>query len=78
MNKKASYQDMILNFVRKDNMQTTIFLTNGYQLKGVVKGFDAYVVVLETNGKQQMVYKHAISTVVPEKTLKLNFTEDED
>ena len=64
-----SYQDTILNQVRKENMPVTVYLTNGFQIRGMVKGFDSYVLLLESEGKQQMVYKHAISTVVPLRAL---------
>ncbi|MCL2461736.1 MAG: RNA chaperone Hfq [Defluviitaleaceae bacterium] len=60
-------QDLVLNQVRKDNMPVTIFLTSGFQIRGVIKGFDSYVVIVEAEGKQQMVYKHAISTIIPMK-----------
>ena len=64
-----SYQDMILNHVRKENMSVTLYLTNGFQIRGIVKGFDNYVILLESEGKQQMIYKHAVSTVVPQRPL---------
>ena len=64
-----SYQDMLLNQVRKENMSVTVYLTNGFQIRGIVKGFDNYVILLESEGKQQMVYKHAISTVIPQRSL---------
>ena len=65
-----NYQDMILNQVRKENMSVTIYLTNGFQIRGLVRGFDNYVILLESEGKQQMIYKHAISTVIPMRALK--------
>ena len=64
-----NYQDLILNQVRKDSMPVTVFLTSGFQIRGVIKGFDNYVVVIESENKQQMVYKHAISTIIPLKYL---------
>ena len=68
MNKPGiNLQDVFLNQVRKEHTAVTIFLTNGFQLRGVVKGFDNYTVILDTEGKQQLVYKHAISTIVPAK-----------
>jgi len=60
-----NYQDVLLSAVRKENMPITIYLTGGYQIRGTIKAFDAYVIIIESDGKQQMVYKHAISTVVP-------------
>ncbi|KJS81705.1 MAG: RNA-binding protein Hfq [Peptococcaceae bacterium BICA1-8] len=62
-------QDAFLNQVRKENVPVTIFLVNGFQLKGSVKGFDNFTVILEVEGKQQMVYKHAISTIAPAKNI---------
>ncbi|MFR2513936.1 MAG: RNA chaperone Hfq [Oscillospiraceae bacterium] len=58
-------QDLILNEVRREHTAVTMFLMNGFQLKGIVTGFDNFVVVLSSDGKQQMIYKHAISTLVP-------------
>ncbi len=71
MNK--NYQDLLLNQVRKENMPVTVFLTSGFQIKGVIKGFDNYVILLEADSKQQMIYKHAISTIIPLKQLS-NFS----
>ena len=58
-------QDLILIEVRREHTAVTMFLMNGFQLKGIVTGFDNFVVVLSSDGKQQMIYKHAISTLVP-------------
>ncbi len=69
MNKTINYQDHFLNMVRKENIMVTIFLTNGFQLKGNVKGFDNFIIIIESEGKQQMVYKHAVSTLIPAKYL---------
>ena len=63
-------QDAILKEVRKDRVPVTLFLMNGFQLRGVIAGYDSFVVVLVTDGKQQMIYKHASSTLAPMKTLK--------
>lgn len=68
-------QDVFLNQVRKERIPATIYLTNGFQLKGMVKGFDNFTVILETEGKQQLVYKHAISTVSPMKAINLIFND---
>ena len=65
MQKKANLQDLFLLRVRRDRLPVTMFLMNGFQLRGVITGFDAFVVVLDSDGKQQMIYKHAVSTVVP-------------
>ncbi|NLH02140.1 MAG: RNA chaperone Hfq [Clostridiales bacterium] len=65
MQKTQHIQDTLLNQIRKEKQTVTFFLMNGFQLKGVVKSFDNFVVILETDGRQQMIYKHAISTIVP-------------
>jgi host factor-I protein len=62
-------QDALLGAVRKENMPVTVFLTNGFQIRGLIKGFDTYVIIVESDGKQQMVYKHAVSTIVPLKAV---------
>ncbi|MDP4125959.1 MAG: RNA chaperone Hfq [Bacillota bacterium] len=72
MNKSPiNLQDTFLNQVRKENLPVTIYLVNGFQLKGLIKGFDNFTVVLEFEGRQQMVYKHAISTVMPIRPINL-------
>ena len=65
MQKQLNLQDMVLNAARREHMTVTVFLMNGFQFKGTVRGFDSFVVIIETDGRQQMIYKHAISTVVP-------------
>lgn len=69
-------QDVFLNQVRKEHIPVTIYLTNGFQLKGLVKGFDNFTVILDSEGKQQLVYKHAISTVSPMKVVSLIFSDN--
>lgn len=71
--KVLNLQDMFLNQVRKENIAVTIYLVNGFQIKGNVRGFDSFTVILDSLGKQQMVYKHAISTVSPMKPLANGF-----
>ena len=70
MSEQFNLQDAILNEVRKDKVPITLFLMNGFQLRGVITGFDSFVVVLVSEGKQQMIYKHAISTLAPIRPLK--------
>ncbi len=70
MSDAVNLQDAILKEVRRDRVPVTLFLMNGFQLRGVITGFDSFVVVLVTDGKQQMIYKHAISTLAPTKQLK--------
>lgn len=67
MNKaQMNLQDTFLNQVRKENVPVTIYLVSGVQLKGLVRGFDSFTVILETPGKPtQLVYKHAMASVVP-------------
>ena len=69
MNKILNLQDVFLNQARKDKIPVTIYLTNGFQFKGIVRGFDNYVVILDCEGKQNLVYKHAISTICPVKPI---------
>ena len=67
--RKRNLQDLLLSKLRRSRMGATVFLVNGFQIRGEIRGFDAFVVVIYSEGKQQMVYKHAISTVVPERPL---------
>jgi len=76
MIKNANYQDQLLNLARKENVFITVFLVNGFQIRGMLKAFDQYVVFLDVEGKQQMVYKHAISTIIFSKTLKLEYSTE--
>ena len=78
MNKNINLQDVLLNQVRKEHVPVTVYLTNGFQLRGMVKGFDNFTVVLDSEGKQQLVYKHAISTVSPMKTVNIIFNENRE
>lgn len=68
--KTQNLQDSFLNALRREKMPVTIFLTNGVRLKGTIKGFDNFVVLLK-DANEQLVYKHAISTVVPERPVDL-------
>lgn len=70
-NNALNLQDLFLNQARKEKIELTIFLVNGVQLKGTVKGFDSYIIVLENAGKQHMIYKHAVSTIIPIKNINL-------
>ncbi len=77
MIKGVNLQDVFLNQARKDKIAVTIYLTNGFQFKGMVKGFDNYTVVLDCDGKQNLVYKHAISTIIPAKAINvLDYNEN--
>ena len=70
---QINLQNYFLNQVRKEGIPVTVFLVNGFQLKGNLRGFDNFTVILESEGKQQMVYKHAISTIVPNKPISLSY-----
>ncbi|GAB2548383.1 RNA chaperone Hfq [Gracilibacillus alcaliphilus] len=72
MSQTVNIQDQYLNQLRKERIFTTVFLTNGFQLRGTVKAFDNFTVLLETEGKQQLIFKHAISTFVPSKNVNLD------
>ena len=71
MQKTQNLQDIFLNQVRREKQVVTMFLMNGFQMHGTVKGFDGFTVILDSDGKQQLIYKHAISTIVPPKSLEL-------
>ena len=68
---KNNLQDIFLTRARKENLPVTLFLVNGFQLRGTITGFDCFVVVLDSEGKQQVIYKHAISTIVPLRSISL-------
>jgi host factor-I protein len=76
--KLLNLQDNFLNQIRKENIPVIIYLANGFQLRGAVKGFDNFTVILENDGKHQLVYKHAISTITPIRPLQALFTEKRD
>ena len=69
MARPVNLQDVFLNQARQSTQQLTVFLMNGFQLKGVVTGFDSFTVVLDSEGKQQLIYKHAISTIIPSRPI---------
>ena len=71
-NTALNLQDLFLNNARKEKVPVTIFLMNGVKVKGHVKGFDSYIILLEGENKQQnLIYKHAVSTIVPGKNMNL-------
>ncbi|MDF2883600.1 MAG: hfq [Clostridiaceae bacterium] len=79
MNKTTNnLQDIFLNSARKCKIAVTVYLTNGFQLKGNVKGFDSFTVVLDCDGRQMMIYKHAISTITPFKPVLFTNNEEEE
>ena len=71
MNKAMNLQDLFLNQARKEKIMVTIYLTNGFQFKGKVRGFDNFTVILDCDGKQNLVYKHAISTIIPARPIAM-------
>ena len=75
MKKNTNLQDTFLTKARRQNVPLTVFLVNGFQMRGMVRGFDPFTVVLESEGKQQMIYKHAISTIAPMQNIDLHETE---
>ncbi|MBR2262812.1 MAG: RNA chaperone Hfq [Firmicutes bacterium] len=77
MNKQINLQDSFLNILRKERSEVTIILTNGYQQKGIIKGYDNFVVMLDSDSKQMMIYKHAISTIVPLRPVSFNTIREE-
>ena len=76
MQKSNNLQEVFLTQVRRERRQVTVFLMNGFQMRGQVTGFDAFTLVLTTDGKQQVIYKHAISTIVPERPVSLTGEEE--
>lgn len=71
-NTALNLQDLFLNNARKERVPVTIYLINGVQVKGLVKGFDSYIIMLEGDNKQQnMIYKHAVSTILPSRHINL-------
>lgn len=70
MDKTTNLQDRFLNAARKERTVVTVFLVNGFQLRGVIAAFDSYMLQLESDGKQQFIYKHAISTITPMQSMQ--------
>ncbi|MBQ8974242.1 MAG: RNA chaperone Hfq [Oscillospiraceae bacterium] len=75
--KTQNLQDTFLNRARSGSVPVTLFLVNGFQLRGTVRAFDGFTVLLESDGKQQLIYKHAISTVVPSRPIALTGQDSE-
>ncbi|MFR9251683.1 MAG: RNA chaperone Hfq [Oscillospiraceae bacterium] len=75
MQKTNNLQEIFLTRARKQNIPVTMFLVNGFQLRGIITGFDCFVVILDSEGRQQVIYKHAISTIAPMRPVELR--EDE-
>ena len=76
MQKKTNLQYLFLLRIRQDRLPVTLFLMNGFQMRGIVTGYDPFVVVLDSDGRQQVIYKHAISTIVPIRPVELREMEE--
>ena len=71
MQTTQNLQDAFLNQVRRDKTNLTVFLMNGFQMHGIIRGYDGFTVVLDSDGRQQLIYKHAISTIIPPRPVEL-------
>ena len=78
MKKIANLQDLFLLGARRAHTPLTVFLVNGFQMRGTITGYDSFIVMLESDGKQQMIYKHAISTIVPLNAIDLRDALEEE
>lgn len=76
--KQINLQDSFLNHVRKENIAIVVYLVNGFQIRGTVCGFDNFTVIVEVEGKQQMIYKHAISTITTVENIKIMVPDKRD
>ncbi len=77
MSAKNNIQDYILNTARKEKIELTIYLLNGVPLKGKVTSFDNFTIIIENDNKQNLIYKHAVSTIIPSKVIKFQMEEKE-
>ena len=75
MQKTQNLQDAFLNQLRRERINITVFLVNGFQMHGVIRAYDGFTVVLDSDGRQQLIYKHAISTIIPPRPVELNAQE---
>lgn len=75
---QMNLQDAYLNQIRREGVPVTIYLVNGFQLKGTVRGFDSFTIILETDGRHDMIYKHAVSTISPLRTMTFNPQQQEE
>ena len=71
MEKTENLQDKFLNQARREHLPLTVFLMNGFQMRGTLTGFDSFVILLQSEGRQQMIYKHAVSTICPSAAMRL-------
>lgn len=77
MSKRNDLQDSVLTRLREERRLVTVFITNGYQLKGRITAFDQEVIAVEIRGEQQLVYKHAVSTIQPDQPVDLDSLGEE-
>ena len=75
MQKTQNLQDAFLNQLRRERTNITVFLVNGFQMHGVIRAYDGFTVVLDSDGRQQLIYKHAISKIIPPRPVELNAQE---
>ena len=75
MQKTQNLQDAFLNQLRRERTNITVFLVNGFQMHGDIRAYDGFTVILDSDGKQQLIYKHAISTIIPPRPVELNAQE---
>ena len=75
MQKTQNLQDAFLNQLRRERTNITVFLVNGFQMHGVIRAYDGFTVVLDSDGRQQLIYEHAISTIIPPRPVELNAQE---
>lgn len=78
MQKTNNLQEVFLAQARKQKIPVTMFLVNGFQLRGTITGFDCFVVILDSEGRQQVIYKHAISTIAPARAVSFQETDDKE
>ncbi|MFH1157312.1 MAG: RNA chaperone Hfq [Pseudomonadota bacterium] len=76
--KSQNLQDKFLNKLRKEKMSVTVFLVNGVKLQGVITWFDNFSMLLRRDSLSQLIYKHAISTIMPSLPVRLSDDEDDD
>lgn len=76
MSEAMNLQDALLRQVLKERLPVTLFLMNGFQLRGIVRSFDSFAVLIEADGRQQMIYKHAISTIAPLSPIDLHEADE--
>ena len=72
---RPNLQDLFLMRIRREKTPVTVFLMNGFQMRGIITGYDSFAVILESEGRQQMIYKHAVSTIVPARPVELSWEE---